>query len=155
MSVCPSVTLVACAQIRRDINVWSLLYDSTNLSWRRLTLSSINFSLKWPTPWFLPRIGQKREFRQNGWEDGDETWQAGCRRPLSDCVSLRSHCPTTQPHFPYNHVPWDIPPFAGLFVDFCHSTNHLSRTFWVINIRLKYFPNSDRRFIFSQNKFLH
>ena len=42
-----------------------------------------------------------------------------------------------------------IPPFAELLVDFCHSSNHFkSRTFWIINIRLKYFPNSDRRFSF-------
>ena len=117
-------------------------YPSTNLSWRRLTLSSVNFPVKWPTPAFLPRTGQKREFRQNGWR-----WNLAGR--LSSAIVRLCYIEIPVSHAPApldNPVPWAIPPFAGLLVDFCRSSNHLSRTFWIIYIGLilKYFPNSDR-----------
>ena len=112
------------------------------------------FSPKMTHPAFLPRIGQKREFRQNGWTDGGETWQAGCRRPLSDCVSLGSQCPRpshTSPTTPFRGPSLHLLRFL---LTFCHSSNHLSRTFWIISKRLKYFPNSDRRLSFFSKRIL-
>ena len=65
------------------------------------------------------------------------------------------HCQIVLAWDPSAHAPGQFPwaPFTGLLVDFCHSSNHLSRTFWIINIRLKYFPNrpSDRRLSFLRS----
>jgi len=160
MFVCLPVTLVDCAQTKRGINVASIPCDSPvlllpNAGWQRLILSPLTFPLKWPIPAFLPRIGQKREFRQNGWTDRYGTRQAGCRLQLSDCVSLGFQCPHApvytmpQPHFPHNPVLRAIPAFAGHFVDVCRSSNHLSRIFRIINRRLKYFPKQRPTIVFS------
>ena len=63
------------------------------------------------------------------------------------------HCQIVLAWDPSAHAPGQFPwaPFTRLLVDFCHSSNHLSRTFWIINIRLKYFPNSDRRLSFLRS----
>ena len=47
-----------------------------------------------------------------------------------------SHAPALLPIQPRSVS--HIPAFARLLVDFCHSSNHLCRMFWIINIRLKY-----------------
>ena len=69
-------------------------------------------------------------------------------RLSSDCVSLGSQCITPQPHFPTTPFREPSLHLLGFLLTFCHSSNHLSRTLWIINIRLKYFPNSDRQLSF-------